>query len=77
MRSGERVVVEDVTTSEIFAGQPSMNVLVCAGVRYLRALNCPQVTVKRLNDGEPVVLRRQAGELHLVPQAVGRNGDGV
>src|SRR6516225_7927749 len=45
--------------------------------RYLRALHCPQVTVKRLNDGEPVVLRRQAGELHLVPQAVGRNGDGV
>jgi hypothetical protein len=45
--------------------------------RYLRALHCPQGTVKRLNDGEPVVLRRQAGELHLVPQAVGRNGDGV
>ena len=33
MRSGERIVVEDVTTSGIFAGQPSMNVLVCAGVR--------------------------------------------
>ena len=33
MRSGERVVVEDVTTSEIFVGQPSMNVLVQAGVR--------------------------------------------
>ena len=45
--------------------------------RYLRALDCPQGTVRRLNDGEPVVLRRQTGELHLVPQAVGRNGDGV
>src|SRR6516225_1293046 len=33
MRSGERIVVEDVTTSGIFAGQPSMDVLVCAGVR--------------------------------------------
>jgi len=33
MRSGESVVVEDVTTSEIFVGQPSMNVLVRAGVR--------------------------------------------
>jgi hypothetical protein len=33
MRSGERLVVEEVTTSEIFAGQPSMNVLVRAGVR--------------------------------------------
>jgi two-component sensor histidine kinase len=33
MRSGQRVVVEDVTTSEIFVGQPSMNVLVQAGVR--------------------------------------------
>jgi len=33
MRSGERLVVEDVTTSEIFAGKPSMNVLVYAGVR--------------------------------------------
>jgi GAF domain-containing protein len=33
MRSGERVVVEDVRTSEIFVGQPSMNVLVRAGVR--------------------------------------------
>jgi hypothetical protein len=33
MRSGERVIVEDVTTSEIFVGQPSMNVVVRAGVR--------------------------------------------
>jgi two-component sensor histidine kinase len=33
MRSGERVVVEDVTTSEIFVGKPSMNVVVRAGVR--------------------------------------------
>jgi GAF domain-containing protein len=33
MRSRERIVVEDVTTSEIFVGQPSMNVLVRAGVR--------------------------------------------
>jgi two-component sensor histidine kinase len=33
MRSGERVIVEDVTTSEIFIWQPSMNVLVQAGVR--------------------------------------------
>jgi PAS domain S-box-containing protein len=33
MRSGERVVVEDVTTSEIFVGQPSMSVLIAAGVR--------------------------------------------
>jgi GAF domain-containing protein len=33
MRSGERVVVEDVTTSEIFVRQPSMNVLMDEGVR--------------------------------------------
>jgi two-component sensor histidine kinase len=33
MRSGERIVVEDVTTSEVFVGQPSMNVLVDVGVR--------------------------------------------
>jgi PAS domain S-box-containing protein len=33
MRSGERVIVEDVTTSEIFIGQPSMNVLIDEGVR--------------------------------------------
>jgi PAS domain S-box-containing protein len=33
MQSGERVVVEDVTTSKIFVRQPSMNVLIDAGVR--------------------------------------------
>jgi PAS domain S-box-containing protein len=33
MRSGERVVVEDVTTSSVFVGQPSMNVLIDAGIR--------------------------------------------
>ena len=33
MRSGKRVVIEDVTSSAIFAGQPSQNVLVDAGVR--------------------------------------------
>jgi PAS domain S-box-containing protein len=33
MRSGERVVVEDVTTSKIFVRRPSMNVLIDAGVR--------------------------------------------
>ena len=33
MRSAERVVVEDVTTSEIFAAQPSLKVLIDAGVR--------------------------------------------
>jgi len=30
---GERVVVEDVTISQVFVGQPSMNVLIDAGVR--------------------------------------------
>lgn len=33
MRSGERVIVEDVTTSEIFVGQPSMKVLIDERVR--------------------------------------------
>jgi two-component sensor histidine kinase/CHASE1-domain containing sensor protein len=33
MRSGKRVVVEDVTASPIFAGHPSQNVLLDAGVR--------------------------------------------
>jgi PAS domain S-box-containing protein len=33
MVSGERVIVEDVTTSEIFVGQPSMNALIDEGVR--------------------------------------------
>jgi len=33
MRSGERVIVEDVRGSEIFAGQPSKDVLIDAGVR--------------------------------------------
>jgi PAS domain S-box-containing protein len=33
MRSGERIIVEDVTTSEIFVRQPSMNVLIDEGVR--------------------------------------------
>ena len=33
MRSGERVIVEDVTPSDIFAGQPSQQVLLDAGVR--------------------------------------------
>ena len=33
MRSGKRVIIEDVTTSEVFVGQPSMNVLVDVGVR--------------------------------------------
>jgi PAS domain S-box-containing protein len=32
MRSGERVIVEDVTMSDIFAEQPSKNVLIDAGV---------------------------------------------
>ena len=33
MQSGERVIVEDVTTSEIFVGQPSMKVLLDERVR--------------------------------------------
>ena len=33
MRSGERVIVEDVCRSEVFAGQPSETVLLDAGVR--------------------------------------------
>jgi two-component sensor histidine kinase len=33
MRSGERVIVEDVTVSDIFLGQPSQTVLLDAGVR--------------------------------------------
>jgi GAF domain len=32
MRSGERVVVEDVMASEIFLGQPSMNTLIAEGM---------------------------------------------
>jgi two-component sensor histidine kinase len=37
MRSGERAIVEDVTTSEIFVGQRSMNVLIDEGVRAVIA----------------------------------------
>jgi len=33
MRSGERVIIEDVTTNEIFVGHPSMNALIDEGVR--------------------------------------------
>jgi len=33
MRAVERVIVEDITSSKIFAGQPSMDVLIDAGVR--------------------------------------------
>jgi two-component sensor histidine kinase len=33
MRSGERVIIEDVTTSEIFVGQASIDVLIDAEVR--------------------------------------------
>jgi two-component sensor histidine kinase len=33
MRSGERIIVEDVATNQIFIGQPSMDVLVREGVR--------------------------------------------
>jgi PAS domain S-box-containing protein len=33
MRSGKRVIIEDVANSEIFAGQPSRDVLMGAGVR--------------------------------------------
>ncbi|HYK17302.1 MAG TPA: HWE histidine kinase domain-containing protein, partial [Bryobacteraceae bacterium] len=33
MRSGERVVIADITTSEVFVGQPSMNALIDEGVR--------------------------------------------
>jgi PAS domain S-box-containing protein len=33
MQSGEPIIVEDVTTSEIFVGQPSMNALIDEGVR--------------------------------------------
>jgi len=33
MRAGERVIVEDVTSSDIFAGQPAKDVLIEAGVR--------------------------------------------
>jgi PAS domain S-box-containing protein len=33
MQLGQRIIVEDVTTSPIFVGQPSMNVLIDAGVR--------------------------------------------
>jgi len=33
MRSAQRVIVEDVAKSEIFAGQPSLNILLEAGVR--------------------------------------------
>jgi PAS domain S-box-containing protein len=37
LRTGKRVVVEDVTTSEIFAGQPSLQVLLDAGVRAVQS----------------------------------------
>jgi PAS domain S-box-containing protein len=37
LQSGGRVMVEDVTQSEIFAGQPSLNVLLEAGVRAVQS----------------------------------------
>jgi signal transduction histidine kinase/CheY-like chemotaxis protein len=37
LRSGRRVVVEDVTQSEIFAGRPSLDVLLEAGVRAVQS----------------------------------------
>ncbi len=37
LRSGERVVVKDVTQSEIFAGHPSLDVLLEAGVRAVQS----------------------------------------
>jgi two-component sensor histidine kinase len=37
LRSAERVVVEDVTQREIFAGQPSLNVVLKAGVRAIQS----------------------------------------
>jgi PAS domain S-box-containing protein len=37
MRRGERVIVEDVTKSEIFAGTPALDVLIAAGVRAFQS----------------------------------------
>lgn len=37
MQAGERVVVEDVTRSELFRGQPSLDVLLQAGVRAVQS----------------------------------------
>ncbi|MBV8336131.1 MAG: response regulator, partial [Alphaproteobacteria bacterium] len=37
MQSAERVIVEDVTRSEIFAGQPALDVLLEAGVRAVQS----------------------------------------
>src|SRR5262249_36952195 len=37
LQSGQRVVVEDVTQSEIFAGQPALDVLLEAGVRAVQS----------------------------------------
>jgi two-component system CheB/CheR fusion protein len=37
MHRGERVVVEDVTKSEIFAGTPALDVLLAAGVRGMQS----------------------------------------
>jgi PAS domain S-box-containing protein len=37
LQSGERVMVEDVTQSEIFAGKPALDVLIEAGVRAVQS----------------------------------------
>lgn len=37
MQSAERIIVEDVGQSEIFAGQPSLDVLLAAGVRAVQS----------------------------------------
>jgi signal transduction histidine kinase len=37
IRAAARIAVEDVTTSEVFAGQPSLNVLLEAGVRAVQS----------------------------------------
>ncbi len=48
VRTGERVVVEDVTQSPIFAGHPSLQILLDAGVRAVQSTPLVSSSGKRL-----------------------------
>jgi PAS domain S-box-containing protein len=48
MRHGQRIVVEDVTQSELFAGQPSLDVLVREGVQAVQSTPLVSSTAKVL-----------------------------
>jgi hypothetical protein len=78
MRSGERIVVEDATISEILVGQPSLNVLIDAGVRAV--ISTPRYSLtygaanpfKQLSKplAEPHILELASSNLAIHPAFV-------